>query len=216
MKQKLSRITVWLLFVVCSIYMQAANTVSLPSSSILFSNADLVNCNSEKDGANVGSTGAKTTITFKLQNNTTGDYVLSMKSGAKDLEAVYNISIKNSSNTVVFNKDFNVSNTGSWTPTENHVMMISNLEAGSLTMVISVKSTTGSYAGNLGALSITSVADYDHIPGTITLSKGAYNGPKVENAGNVGYIKNKGTATYTVINNKEGAFNLLLDIYRYN
>ena len=196
--------------------MQAANTVSLPSSSILFSNADLVNCNSEKDGANVGSTGAKTTITFKLQNNTTGDYVLSMKSGAKDLEAVYNISIKNSSNTVVFNKDFNVSNTGSWTPTENHVMMISNLEAGSLTMVISVKSTTGSYAGNLGALSITSVADYDHIPGTITLSKGAYNGPKVENAGNVGYIKNKGTATYTVINNKEGAFNLLLDIYRYN
>lgn len=196
--------------------MQAANTVTLPSSSILFSDADLKNCNAENDGVNVGSTGTKTTITFTLQNNTTGDYILSFKSGAKELEAVYNISIKNSSKTEVFNKDFNVSNTGSWTPTESHAMMLNNLEAGNLTMVISVKSTTGSYAGNLGALSITSAADYDHAPGTITLNKGAYNGPRVENAGNVGYVQNKGTATYSFINTKEGAFNLLLDIMRLN
>lgn len=197
-------------------YMQAAKTVTLPSSSILFSDAELKNCNSEENGKNVGSTGSKTTMTFNLQNNTAGDYILSLKSGAKGLTAVYNISIKNSSNTEVFNKDFNVSNTGSWTPTESHVMMISNLEVGSLTMVISVKSTTGSYAGNLGALSITSATDYDHIPGTITLSKGSYNGPRVENAGNVGYVTNNGTATYSFINTKEGAYNLLLDICRYN
>lgn len=198
-------------------YMQAAQTVTLPSNSILFSNADYSECKLENDGAVVGSTNSKTTLTFSLQNNTAGDYILSLKSGAKGLEAVYNISIKNSSNTEVFNKDFNVSNTGSWTPTESHVMMISNLEAGSLTMVISVKSTTGSYAGNLGELSITSADDFDHIPGTITLSKGAYNGgPRVEDAGNVGYVQNNGTATYSFINTQEGAFNLLLDILRYN
>lgn len=215
-KLKLSRITVLLLFIVFSMYTQAGNTVTLPSNSILFSYADLVNCKSENDGANVGSTGSKTTMTFAIQNNTAGNYILSLKSGAKDLEAVYNISIKNSSNTEVFNKDFNVSNTGSWTPTESHAMMISNLESGSLTMVISVKSTTGSYAGNLGALSIVSADDYDHIPGSITLSKGAYNGPRVENAGNVGYVQNNGTATYSFINTKEGSFNLLLDILRYS
>lgn len=219
-KLKLSRIALLLLFTVCSVYMQAAKTVTLPSSSILFSDADLVKCNSENDGVNVGSTGAKTTMTFVLQNNTAGDYILSLKSGAKDLEAVYNISIKNSSNTEVFNKDFTVSNTGSWTPTENHAMILSNLEAGSLTMVISVKSTTGSYAGNLGALSIVSADDYDHIPGSITLSKGTYNnGTRVESKGNVdnvGNIKNNGTATYYFINTKEGSFNLLLDILRYS
>lgn len=196
--------------------MQAATMVTLPSSGILFSNADLKNCNPENDGANVGSTGQKTTMTFALQNNTAGDYILSLKSGAKNLTAVYNISIKNSSNTEVFNKDFNVSNTGNWTPTEEHVMMISNLETGSLTMTISVKSTTGKYAGNLGALSIISANDYDHIPGPITLTKGTYNGPKVENAGNVGYVQNNGKATYTFINNKEGSFNLLLDICKFN
>lgn len=53
MKQNLSRITMWLLFVVCSIYMQAATMVTLPSNSILFSNADLNNCKHEKEGANV-------------------------------------------------------------------------------------------------------------------------------------------------------------------
>lgn len=58
-------------------------------------------------------------MTFALQNNTAGDYILSLKSGAKNLTAVYNISIKNSSNTEVFNKDFNVSNTGNFTPTED-------------------------------------------------------------------------------------------------
>lgn len=83
MNQKLSRFTVWLLFIVCSMYMQAAKTVTLPSSSILFSDAELKNCNSEENGKNVGSTGAKTTMTFNLQNNTTGDYILSFKSGAK-------------------------------------------------------------------------------------------------------------------------------------
>lgn len=197
--------------------MQAATMVTLPSSGILFSNADLKNCKPENGGANVGSTGEKTTMTFALQNNTAGDYILSLKSGAKDLTAVYNISIKNSSNTEVFNKYFNVSNTGSWDPTEDHVMMISNLETGSLTMTISVKSTTGKYAGNLGALSIISAKDYDQVPGQITLTKGTYNGPKVENNGdNVGYVQNKGKATYTFINNKEGAFNLLLDICKFN
>lgn len=196
--------------------MQAAQTVTLPSSSILFSDAEYDQCTLENDGAVVGSTNSKTTLTFALQNNTAGDYILSLKSGAKGLEAVYNISIKNSSNTEVFNKDFTVSNTGSWTPSESHVMMLSNLEAGSLTMVISVKSTTGSYAGNLGALSITHADNYDHVPGTITLSKGVYNGPRVESAGNVGYVQNNGTATYSFINTKEGSFNLLMDIYRIN
>ena len=117
MKQKIHQLTtLLLLMLVCSIGVRASSTVTLPASSILFSNAVLSGCSTENEGANVGSTGYKTTITFTLQNDTQQDYILSLKSGSK-YSAVYNVIITNSSdNTVVLNSDFNVSNTGSWTP----------------------------------------------------------------------------------------------------
>ena len=216
MKQKIYQLTTLLLMLVCSIGVRAASTVTLPASSILFSNAVLSGCSTENEGANVGSTGSKTTITFTLQNDTQQDYILSLKSGSK-YSAVYNVIITNSSdNTVVLNSDFNVSNTGSWTPSESHAFNVSDLAIGTYTMVISVKSTTGKYAGNLGSLSIVAASSYDQAPGTITLSKGTYSGPSVEQAGNVGNVQSGGTASYNFYTTKAGGYNMLMDIYRYN
>jgi hypothetical protein len=209
-------LSVQLLLLMCSIGIKAANTVALPSGSILFSDADLVNCNAENEGVNVGSTRSNSSMTFALQNDTKQDYILSLKSGAKNLTAVYNITITdNNSGDVVLNDDFNVSNTGNWTPVEYHGMMIPAMPTGSYTMVISVKSTTGSYAGNLGGLSIETIDDFGLIPGVLELSKGTYVGPKTEGE-NVGYVRNGGTAAYQFMNNNDGYYTFSLGLTRYN
>lgn len=216
MKQKIYQLTVLLLLCVCSMGSRAANTVTLPSTSILFTDATLSNCKSESEGVNVGSTVSETVITFTLQNNTLQDYILSLKSGSK-YAAVWNVTItNNSTNAEVLNSNFNVENIGTWTPTTSHAFTISDLAIGEYTMVLSVKSTTGKYAGNLGNISIANASSYEQIPGAITLKNGTYNGPRVEDAGNVGYVQNKGTASYTFYNSTAGGYNMLIDIARIN
>lgn len=162
MKRK--KLLTTLLLLLCSISIMAGNTVTLPNESMLFSDADIVGCRLENNGAHVGSTGAKTVITFSLQNDKKGAYLLSLKSGAKGLTAVYNVTITDkTTGKVAANNDFTVSNTGSWTPSEVHSVPIPSLDAGAYSMVISVKSTTGSYAGNLGNLSIAYTGEVQEI-----------------------------------------------------
>lgn len=197
---------------------RAATEVEIPTPSgtyINWENADLVKCNSENGGANVGSTGSQTVITFNIKNTVNQDYVMSFLTGAKGLTAELGVTLANDSKTYL-DATANVQNTGSWTPSTPQIFIIKDLPVGSFTLTIKVNSTTSGYAGNYGDLAFTPMSNYDQIPGTIDINKGSYNGPRVENNTNVGYVTNNGTATYTFYNNTEGSYKLNMEIARYN
>lgn len=145
----------------------AATPVAIPTdlgAFIDWNNADLSNCQIENSGANVGSTGANTVITFTLTNTIAQEYFLTMKTAAKNLTAVLTVSVKNSE-TPLFTTDRDVLNTGSWYLADKnnptlHEFSIGTLPVGTLTLEIRVKSTTGSYAGNYGFLAIHGMNQY--------------------------------------------------------
>ena len=186
-------------------YSAWGTTVSIPQTLgqyIDWNNATITNCKVENNGANIGSTGSKTVVTFTLSNSTEQDFYLTMKSGAKGLTAVITVSIKNGE-TVLFTQDCNVENTGSWTPSTEHRLLLGTLpQSNNLTLEIKVKSTTGSYAGNYGALALYGSTQYDNIPNGvgdyINLNAGTHSGARYEtNNDNIGNIKN---GTYSIYN----------------
>lgn len=200
--------------------MRAATTVTIPTALgeyINWGNADLTDCKTENSGASVGSTGAGTVISFSISNTVAQDYVLSFLTGAKNLTAELGVVLTDGTNNYL-DGTAHVENTGAWTPSTPQTFVIKALPVGNYTLTIKVNTTTGSYAGNYGNLAFTPLNSYDQVPnpGTITLAKGSYNGPTVESAGNVGYVKNGGTASYTFYNHSEGSYKLHLDICRYN
>ena len=197
--------------------------ISIPTASETYINwneAELTNAAVENDGANIGNTGANTVATFTIGNSTQRDYVLTFGTAANGLTGEIEVTLTNSKNTKVLDKVAVVENTGSWYlngSETTHTYFISQLPKGNYTLRLATKSTTGSYAGNWGKLAFRSASDYDAIPGTLDLSKGTYNGPKLENNNtNVGYVQNGGTASYTFINNTAGVYQMAMDIYRYN
>ncbi len=153
------------------------------------------------DGFAIGSTHNASTVTLALTNESAGDYVLGFRSGAKDLTATVSVEVSSGSYDVIQN--YAIANTGSWTPTDVHYMVLDNLPAGNVTLKLTVTSTTKSYAGNYGYFNVVCKSDYDAI-GSITLSKGVYTMARVEGAGNVGYVSNGATATYTAFNSTAG------------
>lgn len=218
MKHISSKILVLVMLTMMGVRTMAATTVTIPTadgSYIGWNNADVVSANVENGGANVGSTGSKTVITFVVQNETQQDYILSFQTGSK-YAATMDVTVTDEGNNAVLNKNVAIENTGSWNLTSSHNLLLPNLPVGTYTLKLAVASTTGSYAGNWGNLAFRTTGNYDNIPGTISLAKGSYNGPKVEGAGNVGYVQNGGTASYNLINSTAGAFNMLIDLYRCN
>ena len=194
----------------------AGDPVAIPTelgSYINWSNAVLANCNSENNGANVGSTRANTVVTFTLTNSTEQRYLLEFKTGAKNLTAVLTITVKNGE-TVLSTADREVVNTGDWKLITNQLVDLGTLPVGTLTLEIRTKSTTGSYAGNWGNLALHSVAQYDQIPSesAINLNKGTYTGCRVEDKGNVGYIKNGTSAIYNLYCTEDAFLNMVADI----
>lgn len=153
--------------IVLGLAAKAATPVAIPTALdeyINWSNADLSNCQIENSGANVGSTGANTVITFSLTNTTEQEYFLTMKTAAKNLTAVLTVSVRNGG-TTLFTTDRDVLNTGSWYLADKnnptlHEFSIGTLPVGTLTLEIRVKSTTGSYAGNYGCLAIHGMNQY--------------------------------------------------------
>lgn len=103
----------------------------------------------------VGSTnGSNVTIQFDF-TATAGNYLFSFKSGHKEGTSVISLSLKNSSDVVVWNNDntnVNISNTGAWSLTEAHTFLLGDLEAGNYTLTINgvSKSDGTSYYGNFG------------------------------------------------------------------
>ena len=204
------------------------NGISIPTTAdnyISWDNSQnehvtLTGASTENNGASIGSTGGSTVATFTIGNATKQDYVLTFKTAAKDLTGEIEVTLTDSNNEKVLDKVANIKNTGSWyfNGTETtHSYLISQLPKGEYTLRLATKSTTGKYAGNWGYLAFRTTDGYDAIPGTLTLSKGSYDGPKTENnATNVGYIQNNGKASYSFINNTAGTYKMTMDIYRYN
>ena len=177
-------------------------TVSIPQETgkfIDWNNATLSNANVENSGKNIGSTHNGSTATFTLSNATAQGYYMTLKTGASGLTAVLAVTVKNGSD-VISTNTINVSNTGSWSCTEQHDIYVGTLPVSSnTTLEIKVTSTTGSYAGNYGDLALYPCAE---IPSSniINLANGTHSGCRVEDAGNVGYVKNGCYSVYTVNN----------------
>lgn len=200
----------------CITMMSWAGTVNIPTTVggyISTAEATLTDCSPENSGKDIGSTHNGSTMTMNLNNTAAGDYILQFLSGASGLTATIDINVKGGGFDQTQN--FNISNTGSWTPSELHAMELKNLPAGNLTLKLTVTSTTGSYAGNYGSFAVYPKSQYDEIPGNITLDKGTYNRARVEDGVNVGYVDNGATATYNVYNTVKGTATLNMGLVRY-
>lgn len=102
----------------------------------------------------VGSTsGSTVTIQFDL-TATAGNYLFSFKSGHKEGTSVISLSLKNSSDVIVWNNNetnVNISKTGDWALTEAHTFLLGDLAAGNYTLTITgVSKSESSYYGNFG------------------------------------------------------------------
>ncbi len=173
------------------------------------------NCKIENEGANVGSTGSNTVVTFNVTNNVQQDYILQFATGAKD-EATLHVTLAGEGGNVV-DADVTVVDTESWDPTTQHLFLLSDLPKGDYTLTLKVTNATGKYAGNWGKLAFTLTDGFDSAPGSITLQNGTYTGGlRYEDNGNVGYITNGGTAAYSFICQEAVVYSLNMEMARYN
>ena len=174
------------------------------------------------DKGNLGSIYKGATATFTLTNTSAQEMVLTFLTGNDNdshptvaVTANDGDSYSFASGTVAIEKT-----AGSWTPSVLHVFDLGTVPAGTISLTFAFDNES-SYVGNLGSIGVYNktayIATLDAIPCDIDLTKGTYNGPKLENSNtNVGYVQAGGTAIYPIYNNTEGAYDLKLDIYRYN
>lgn len=168
MKQRLFSITALVFLLLSGIgsgrAMAAAITIPTAEGTFVdWNNATGNGFGVENGGANVGSTGASTVITFDVVNPTAGDYMISFKTGTKN-EAKLCVSLTDQTGNTMVEKTVDVVNTNSWTPSTQHNISVMQLSAGNYTLQLKVTETTGKYAGNYGDLAITSLADFDKTP----------------------------------------------------
>lgn len=221
MKQRLLLITASVLMSLSGIGIQRAmaDAITMPTAAGTFvdwNNAYGDAFTVENNGANVGSTHGNTVITFDVVNPTEGGYMIAFKTGTKN-EAKLNVSITGETGNTVVEKTVNVVNTNNWTPQTQHNVSVANMPAGNYKLQFKVVEATGSYAGNYGDLAITSLADFDKAPGTISLANGVYSGGCRTEGDNtdVGYIKDGSSAKYTFLCTEAGVYKLKADIKKY-
>lgn len=173
------------------------------------------------DNGNLGSIHNGATATFTLTNATAQEMALAFLTATNNSDGNPQVTVTmNDGTDDFFTKTIDVENTGNWTPSTPHVFELGTVPAGTITLKFAF-SVSSSYVCNLGSIGLYAKDDFnatmDVIPGSITLTKGTYNGPKTENNGaNVGYVQNGGKASYAFYSSMEGAYDLSLDIYRYN
>ena len=173
------------------------------------------------DKGNLGGIKKEATATFTLANASAQDMVLTFLTGTQNAGSNPQVTVTlNNGTSDVFAQTIDVEGTSNWTPATKHIFELGNVPAGTYSLKFAFSNTSG-YVCNLGSIGIYNKTDFDAtldvIPGDITLTNGVYNGPKTENDGaNVGYVQNGGKAAYTFYSSKEGAYDMTLDIYRYN
>lgn len=197
-----------------------AETVTIPTPAgtyIDWNACELTSANVENNGANIGSTGKNTVAVFTLQNTVAQDYILTFAVGSKNA-AKMNVTLTNGSNAELVNKDVDIPNTGSWTPSEVINIPVDALPAGTYTLTFKVTEAT-SYAGNWGKLAVYSADEaIEKVPGTLSLGKGTYGGGArtEDNDGNVGWITAGGTARYSFKCTEAGVYQITTELARYN
>jgi hypothetical protein len=153
----------------------------------------------QSDKTQLGSTNGSTIYTITLNNSTEQNYIMQFASGAKELTAKVSFTLTDGGSYSV-KKEFDVSNTGAWTPTEMHYAEFESVPTGTLTLTFKVESTTGSYAGNYGKFALHAHSTYNQWPmqssntyldlstGTATISSS----PRymANTPPEIGYIKN--------------------------
>lgn len=208
----------FLLVLYCSFTLPShAATIILPTSDgkyISWNDASsLTDGTVQSDPAELGSTGSTTKVSFNVRNTIQQDYIFSFSTGSKK-KARLNVVFTNSTGMEVFNNVVTVTNTGSWTPSAVHSFYLSQLPAGRYTLSFKVVEASG-YAGNWGRMAFSTIDSYDKAPGTLTLDKGIYQGPRNEGS-DIGFITSGGTATYSFIAEKAGVYSFVPEVYRYN
>lgn len=99
----------------------------------------------------IGNTGSSSVATFNVTVSSAADFIFRFKSGAENCSATMTLSLRNSSNTVVWSKtDEAINSTGSWDLTQLHCFNLGNLAADSYTLTLSITANTGFFAGNWG------------------------------------------------------------------
>lgn len=209
-----------MLAVVFSLGTWAAETVIIPTAAgtyIDWNKADLTGANVENSGANIGSTGASTVVTFSISNTVQQDYILTFAVGSKSA-AKMKVTLANSSSAEIVSKNVDIPNTGSWTPSEVTNVPIDALPVGDYTLTMQVTEASG-YAGNWGKLAFYSADEaIEKVPGTLSLGKGSYGGgARTENNDdNVGWITAGGTAKYNFKCTEAGVYQITTELARYN
>ncbi|MBQ5983346.1 MAG: hypothetical protein IJL54_14415 [Prevotella sp.] len=215
---KLIRFTLMLFTVFTMNTHLRAATVNLPTktgSYISWNDATGSNFTVENNGANVGSTGKNTVLSFTINNSQQQDYLLTFKTGSK-MEAELKMTLTHTNGNIVLSKNVVIENTNNWTPSIQHNYVLEQLQTGTYTLKFTVTKTTGNYAGNWGDLAFYTLNDIETIPGKLDLSKGNYGGGVVDEGANVGYIKDGGVATYSFKNTQEGVYSLVWEVARYS
>ena len=165
----------------------------------------------ESENLVLGSTNGSTTYVIAISNATQQDYLMSFTSGASGLTATVSMTLSDGSSYNV-KKDFSVSNTGSWTPTELHAAVFENVPTGSLTLTFKVESTTGSYAGNYGNLAFYTPTECPWPNSSaFNLQYGTYDKAKWNSDGVINYIKAAGASIDNLL-----AYNSSESFYDFN
>ncbi|MDE6390967.1 MAG: hypothetical protein K2L26_06090 [Duncaniella sp.] len=166
-----------------------------------------------------GSTGAKTKVTFLLNNTAEQPYTFTMMTGHKGT-CNLNLSMTDAAGRAVMTETLSVPNTGSWGRSTLHKVYINDpLPVGEYTLVITPSDLKDSnYAGNWGKFAFYAgiVDGRDHIPGSISLGNGSYVGMRTENNdGNVGYVKDDTYGTYDIVCDEAGVYDFTWGISKY-
>ena len=172
-----------------------AESVTIPASSAIdLSSATLSNCSLESDTTVVGSTRPNSTVTLALTNTTAGDYLVSFKSG---ISGTATITVEVTGGDYSVSRNYDIPNTGAWTPATQHYLILPALPAGEFTLVLTCLTNTNvnNYNGNYGAFTITAPGDVCFVPpveeGTILIEDAA-NAGKISHTG--GYSVDSGNS----------------------
>ncbi len=169
-------------------------------------------CNIENDGYTVGSTHSGSSATISLSNQEAGDYVLSLKGGAKDLTASYTLTIADAKG-YEWTAAGEQANTGNWTAYEEVEFLVNNLPAGDFTLTLAITETSASYAGNYGYFKFSDVESCAlAIPASVDFTSTAYAecvGCSVsETDGTINSVRNGSTFAVEFLCKEKGWYNL--------
>ncbi|MBR6866788.1 MAG: hypothetical protein IKN02_00990 [Prevotella sp.] len=214
-KQLLIKTSLLLVALVGGVSVSWADAVSIPQDLGSYVNWETQatktagNGSPQSDKTQLGSTSGSTTYTVSLNNSIAQNYIMQFASGANGLTAKVSFTLTDGSSYNV-TKEFDVSNTGAWTPTEMHYAEFESVPTGTLTLTFKVESTTGSYAGNYGMLSFNTGSQYAQWPVSPTylldVTKGSLSTSGVcrysEGTTDISYVKNGGVMDDFVVYNE--------------